>query len=84
MLFDLTPQELHVFDEFEGEEYYKARVQPALAGGSSVEADIYLWQDRLRPLCYGSWSEEEFRERHLASYTEMCGTFAAELAAGLG
>jgi hypothetical protein len=68
-------------DEFEGEEYFKTRVQPMLEDGSTVEADvyIYIWQDRLRPLLHGSWDEEEFRQQHLARYSKMCAEFAAQL-----
>jgi len=46
---------------------------------SQVEADIYLWQDRLRPLLYGTWDEEAFKEQHLPSYVKMCGRFAEHL-----
>lgn len=79
VLFELTPEEMFTFDEFEGEEYYKAQVQPQLADGSSVEAEVYLWQEKLRPLLYGEWSEDDFREQHLARYTTMCAEFAESL-----
>ena len=92
MLFELTPEELYVFDEFEGEEYYKAGVQPELLEGAGaaagdsagaagrVEADAYLWQDALRPaLLPSAWDPEGFRQQHLARYTVMCQKFAASL-----
>lgn len=66
-------------DEFEGDEYYKMRVRPVLEDGSQVEADVYIWQDRLRPLLYSSWDEEAFRQQHLPSYARMCAKFAAQL-----
>ena len=34
--------------EFEGDEYYKTDVRPALEDGSQVNASVYVWQDSAR------------------------------------
>ena len=72
-----------ILDEFEGDEYYKFPVQPQIldgpASGTTAEASVYIWQDSLRPLLYGKWDPEVFRETHLESYVEMCEKFAEEL-----
>lgn len=68
-----------MFDEFEGEEYYKVHVQPQLVDGTVVDADMYIWQDKLWPLLQGEWSEEDFRLQHLSAYVNMCKEFASDL-----
>eukprot|EP00887_Chlorella_sp_A99_P001493 scaffold8.g1493.t1 len=81
VLFDLRPDEMDMFDDFEGEEYFKEAVQPQLEDGSSVDAIVYVWQDSLRPLLYPpDWSPEEFRTQHLGAYVEMVKRFAADVA----
>lgn len=85
VLFDLLPDELEVLDEFEGEEYFKEGVEARLAGsGAAVPTTVYLWQDRLRPLLYGEWDPQEFREQRLGSYVDMCRDFAADVQAQRG
>lgn len=83
VLFDISPQELEIFDEFEGEEYDKVSVQPELDEGAEAglvgECSVYLWRHDLRGLLYGEWDPEGFRERYLQSYVAMCTGFAAEL-----
>ena len=81
MLYDLTPEELDVFDEFEGDEYVKTEVQPELipTGGEVVNGcSVYLWRDDLRPMLTGCWDAEAFRETHLGSYVKMCVHFAEQ------
>lgn len=86
VLFDLTPEELEVFDEFEGDEYTKVNVAPELlpqgsACGGTQQAlepcSVYLWRDER--LLHGEWDAEAFREKHLPAYVEMCRRFATEL-----
>ena len=72
-----------ILNEFEGDEYYQFPVQPDILdgplSGTTAEASVYIWQDSLRPLLYGDWDPEAFRETHLESYVDMCETFAEEL-----
>jgi hypothetical protein len=87
----LSPEELTVFDAFEGDEYVKTSVHPRfLSGGRAaqlgvpsddiVACDMYVWRDSLRPLLRNEgWDADAFREQHLGSYTAMCEEFAAEL-----
>ncbi|PSC72734.1 AIG2 [Micractinium conductrix] len=85
VLFDLRPQELEMFDEFEGDEYFKQDVQAELLeSGDSMPTSIYIWQDRLRPLLQGEWDPEAFRQQRLDSYVEMCRGFAADVQAQRG
>ncbi|KAL4458037.1 hypothetical protein ABPG75_012902 [Micractinium tetrahymenae] len=85
VLFDLLPDELEMLDEFEGEEYFKEGVEARLVqSGGAVPTLAYLWQDRLRPLLYGEWDPEQFREQQLGSYVEMCSSFAADVQAQRG
>jgi gamma-glutamylcyclotransferase (GGCT)/AIG2-like uncharacterized protein YtfP len=81
LLRELTPEDMVVFDEFEGDEYYKLPVQPQLLeqGGDAVAASVYIWQDSLRSYLYGEWDPEAFAETHLESYVKMCTAFAEEL-----
>lgn len=69
-----------VFDEFEGDEYFKSPVKPRLLrDDSSVEALIYLWQPSLTHLLYGEWDPEHFAATLLDKYVDMCYSFAEEL-----
>ncbi|BDA40600.1 AIG2-like protein D [Coccomyxa sp. Obi] len=79
VLYDLSEKEMEVFDEFEGEEYYKADAVPILDDGTQVEASVYVWQDSARHLLYGSWDYQEWRSKHLADYVKMCASFQEEL-----
>jgi gamma-glutamylcyclotransferase (GGCT)/AIG2-like uncharacterized protein YtfP len=92
LLKELTPEDMVVFDEFEGEEYYKLPIQPQLiseengneiasttAPAPVIDASVYIWQDSLRDLLYGEWDPEAFAKTHLESYVEMCTAFAEEL-----
>ncbi|KAL4432856.1 hypothetical protein ABPG77_008182 [Micractinium sp. CCAP 211/92] len=85
VLFDLQPNELEVLDEFEGEEYFKEGVEARLLqSGTALHTTVYLWQDRLRPLLFGEWDPQEFREERLGSYVKMCRGFAADIHAQRG
>ncbi|PRW18406.1 AIG2 [Chlorella sorokiniana] len=84
VLFDLQPAEMEILDEFEGDEYYKQAVAAELASGGTADTIVYLWQDSLRPLLYGEWDPEDFRERELERYVVMCRQFAQDVAAHRG
>ncbi|EFN58718.1 hypothetical protein CHLNCDRAFT_140371 [Chlorella variabilis] len=79
VLLDLQPDELEMFDEFEGDEYYKEGVEARLEGGAACPTTVYIWQDSLRSYLYGEWDPQEFRERELERYVEMCAGFAADV-----
>lgn len=85
LLYELTPEEMVVFDEFEGDEYYKEAVQPQIldasgvATGNSAQASVYLWQRSLRHLLIGDWDPELFEKTKLESYVGMCTSFIEEL-----
>lgn len=79
VLLDLQPQELEVLDEFEGDEYYKQEVEAQLEAGGTCATIVYIWQDSLRSYLYGEWDPEEFRERQLPGYVQMCRQFAADV-----
>lgn len=94
LLRELTPEDMIVFDEFEGDEYYKLPVQPqvmledgnessgttaAATAAATVFASVYIWQDSLRGLLYGVWDPEYFAKTHLEAYVKMCIAFAEEL-----
>ena len=79
LLKGLTPEDMVVFDEFEGDEYRKVAVTPQLPDGSTEEASVYIWQDSLRSYLYGEWDPEAFAATHLESYAEMCQRFIDEL-----
>lgn len=89
LLRDLTPDDLVVLDEFEGDEYYKLPVRPEVlegaGAGGAEDAVVYLWQQPLRHLLYGDdWDPEAFADTHLTGYVEMCRQFAEELRTQLG
>eukprot|EP00878_Enallax_costatus_P017780 GHUV01018682.1.p1 GENE.GHUV01018682.1~~GHUV01018682.1.p1 ORF type:complete len:147 (+),score=12.20 GHUV01018682.1:308-748(+) len=65
VLMELTPQELHILDVYESEEYYRERVSPELEDGTTVPADVYVWRDEYRSMLDGAWSYEEWRKLHL-------------------
>ena len=73
----LAPPQM--FDEFEGDEYYKEGVEARLEGGAACPTTVYIWQDSLRSYLYGEWDPQEFRERELERYVEMCAGFAADV-----
>jgi gamma-glutamylcyclotransferase (GGCT)/AIG2-like uncharacterized protein YtfP len=90
VLFDLLPEELAVFDEFEGDEYIKTPATPLLlassgdgdearAASETVEASVYVWRTDLRPLLFGTWDPDEFERSKLPEYVEMCRCFAKDL-----
>ena len=80
LLHEITPDEMVVFDEFEGEEYYKLEITPQLIGtDTTLPASVYISADMMRPLLYGSWDPEEFAKTHLESYVVMCKEFITEL-----
>ncbi|EIE26750.1 AIG2-like protein [Coccomyxa subellipsoidea C-169] len=79
VLYGLNCEEMEVFDEFEGEEYYKTDATPILADGSQVDASVYVWQDSARHLLYGKWDYQEWRRKHLENYVKMCTIFKEEL-----
>jgi hypothetical protein len=89
LLRALTPEEMILFDEFEGDEYYKLPVQPQLIKEdgedkndpvTTVSASVYIWQDSLRSYLYGDdWDPEAFANTHLEAYVKMCTEFAHEL-----
>lgn len=85
LIQELTPEDMVVFDEYEGEEYYKISVQPQLIleDGNETTATLpvtaYIWQDSLIDLLYGEWDPDTFEKTHLESYVEMCTEFAEEL-----
>ncbi|KAK9824562.1 hypothetical protein WJX72_011320 [[Myrmecia] bisecta] len=68
VLFDLTPQEIEILDEYEDEDYFKDAASPVLEDGNSVDADVYLFKDNLRHLLYGDWDYDQFRREDLARY----------------
>ena len=77
---------MEIFDEFEGEEYYKFPVQPQLLDTlppdttpTTVPASVYIWQDSLKHLLYGEWDPDHFRDTHLDAYVDMCHRFAEEV-----
>ena len=69
-----------IFDEFEGDEYFKVSVRPTLLENDddAGEASVYIWQHSLRNLLYGEWDPVAFAETHLPSYVEMCEQFVQE------
>lgn len=88
LLFDLTPEDMYVLDQFEGEEYYKTDARPmlleqcealGLAAGSCIDTSIYIWRHSLRHLLHGEWDPEGFETRYLDSYLDMCREFAREV-----
>lgn len=89
LLRELTPEDMIIFDEFEGDEYYKITVQPQLiledgnetptTTPASTTVSAYVWQDSLRDLLYGEWDPDAFAKTHLESYVKMCTEFAEEL-----
>lgn len=88
LLYRLTPDEMDVFDEFEGDEYYKVSVEamPLVEDNAAPSnASVYVWQDSLRSLLLESpWDPEAFREKHLQPYVGMCEQFSEELRAQKG
>ena len=82
---------MDVFDEFEGDEYYKVPVEPQplvpedVFNAAPIHASVYVWQDSLKPLLLESpWDPEAFREKHLEAYVGMCERFSEELKAQKG
>ncbi|GAA2435489.1 gamma-glutamylcyclotransferase family protein [Streptomyces macrosporus] len=68
LLEDLTPAEWRVLDAFEGDEYDRRRL--ALTDGRHCCA--YVWSaGRVLP---GTWSVEDFAERHLADFVLRCAS----------
>lgn len=65
VLMELTPSELHILDVYESEEYYRASVEPQLADGSSIAADVYIWKEQYKHMLDGEWSYEDWRDAHL-------------------
>lgn len=68
-----------MFDEFEGDEYFKQQVQAELDNGDSCDAVVYLWQDSLRSYLEGEWDPHAFREAELPEYVAMCTRFASDV-----
>lgn len=88
VLFELTPSEMDIFDEFEGDEYVKVSVAPQLVtindpavdnNTMTIEdASMYVWTDSLKHLLRGDWNPDSFAEIHLERYVAMCTRFAEE------
>eukprot|EP00878_Enallax_costatus_P031326 GHUV01034252.1.p1 GENE.GHUV01034252.1~~GHUV01034252.1.p1 ORF type:complete len:101 (+),score=46.50 GHUV01034252.1:631-933(+) len=78
---ELTPQELHILDVYESEEYYRERVSPELEDGTTVPADVYVWRDEYRDqllLDQCDWDYQAFVAEHLADYLIMTKEFMEE------
>lgn len=87
VLYDLTDEELAVLDAFEDIDYTKELVEPVLqvdekqAGAnlkSRLQAIVYVWANVKDDNLYGEWDCEEFREKYLEEYVEMCKEFISE------
>eukprot|EP00879_Flechtneria_rotunda_P018383 GHRR01019282.1.p2 GENE.GHRR01019282.1~~GHRR01019282.1.p2 ORF type:complete len:151 (+),score=38.02 GHRR01019282.1:107-559(+) len=81
VLLELTPKELHILDVYESEEYYRQTVQPVLADGSKVEADVYVWRDDYMDqllLDQPDWDFQAFINQHLQDYLIMSKEFMDE------
>jgi hypothetical protein len=68
-----------MFDEFEGDEYFKDRVQAELDSGGTCDAVVYLWQDSLHSYLCGEWDPQTFSDVELPRYVAMCERFAADV-----
>jgi hypothetical protein len=88
LLFSITPDEMYIFDQFEGDEYFSRDVKAVtlepcpstgLPAGTTVDGSVYIWQHALRSLLRGDWDPKLFEDTHLKSYLDMCEKFAEEV-----
>ena len=66
-------------DRFEGNLYLRPLLRVELESGAECEAFVYVLRpDRHALASEASWSEADFRARHLGEYLAACRTFARE------
>ncbi|WP_263081698.1 gamma-glutamylcyclotransferase [Endozoicomonas sp. Mp262] len=73
LLIDITPEALAILDKYESGDadasgYERVTVSVILKNGSKKSAQTYRAIDTMRPFLYGSWSQHDFKENHLAWY----------------
>ena len=69
LLHDITPTELALLDEYEGDQYLRTPVTVATPSGTRVRAECFVWRNELRSnLSNADWSVEDFENNHLAHY----------------
>lgn len=62
LYFNITPQDLALVDEFEGDYYLRETVRVRLADGSSLPAETYVLKDEFRHLA----SDRDWDAAHFA------------------
>ena len=59
LVLDLSENDLHALDSFEGPEYVRSAIKVRLDNEDTVDAFTYLWaKGRSDPQLYGMWSFE--------------------------
>ena len=78
VILGLTPQDVDILDDFEGEEYDKVKGVSVLVENEEepVKADAYVYCKASNLV--GSWDYESFRKEHLEEFLAMCFEYVKE------
>lgn len=91
VLFDLTDNELEIFDEFEDVEYNKVLVEVLVLDNeiqqirsNQLKAYAYVWADVNDKDLYGEWDFEEWKNTHMNDFINMSKSFISNFKQSLG
>lgn len=71
LYFNITPHDLDLVDEFEGEYYLRQTIQVRLPDGSSLPAETYVLKDEFRHLASDlDWDADHFASTEIHHFLE--------------